>query len=178
MHPIHRRMNYSGRSFADVDDIIMQTKIVLRLYRPVAWALDERQNDLHRRLLDNGWNCADTGVTRLTFFAPEIDQQEFEARVARLLENKLMVAFIEKSINHLARFPDYGGIYHDIITLQYTAQNPVGESEMLDRLPMERSTFYRRKKEALLLLGVCLFGFAGGEYYTYPEAGSVGLMIS
>ena len=34
------------------------------------------------------------------------------------------------------------------------------ESELLDLLNMERSTFYDRKREAILLLGVSLWGYA------------------
>ena len=34
------------------------------------------------------------------------------------------------------------------------------ESDLLDLLNMERSTFYDRKREAILLLGVSLWGYA------------------
>ena len=39
----------------------------------------------------------------------------------------------------------------------------IAEKELLDELNMERSVFYDRKREALFLFSVCLFG------YTVPE---------
>ena len=42
-------------------------------------------------------------------------------------------------------------------------REPSEEKELLDELNMERSVFYDRKREAIFLLSLCLFGYAVPE---------------
>ena len=44
------------------------------------------------------------------------------------------------------------------------------ETEMLAQLGLERSTFYRRKKEATMLLGYVLFGIMIPKYIVMKKA--------
>lgn len=50
--------------------------------------------------------------------------------------------------------------YYEILTKQFIHRFNSTEKELLDELNMERSVFYDRKREALFLFSVCLFGYA------------------
>ena len=56
----------------------------------------------------------------------------------------------------------YTGIYrfeeHQLMTLKEQWAAPI--EELLEELNIERSVFYDRKKEALFLFSLCLFGYA------------------
>ena len=158
MQSFFARYHNMDRVLANIDPLIKQTKLVLKIYREVQWALAEHQYDLHAQVASAGWNSYDTGMVYLTIFAPEIDMALFEEQVCRLVESKSILAFIATCVQRLKRFPEFGPIYYEIINLQFLAHRSLGELEMVSRLNMERSTFYRRKKEALFLLGLCLFG--------------------
>lgn len=53
-----------------------------------------------------------------------------------------------------------GQLYHEILSKSYLTAFRYTESELLEILNLERSTFYDRKKEAVMLLGIALWGYA------------------
>lgn len=52
---------------------------------------------------------------------------------------------------------------YEILTKQFIHRFNSTEKELLDELNMERSVFYDRKREAIFLLSLCLFGYAVPE---------------
>lgn len=64
---------------------------------------------------------------------------------------------------HQKLYPDRGELYYEILTKQFIHRFNSTEKELLDELNMERSVFYDRKREALFLFSVCLFGYAVPE---------------
>lgn len=135
-----------------------QTKAILRIYRDLKWAMLEHEADLDLQLADAGTNDRETGLVYLTTFAPEIDLQIFESRVCHLTENKCFLLVIDKGIKRLQLYPGRGDIYHTIIEQQYLSHTPLSERQLLTILATERSVFYRRKKEAIFILGLSIFG--------------------
>ena len=57
-------------------------------------------------------------------------------------------------------YPCNGNLYCEILSKCYLTCFKYREPELLEILNMERSTFYDRKREAILLLGVSLWGYA------------------
>ena len=57
-------------------------------------------------------------------------------------------------------YVDNGRLYHEILSKSYLTAFRYTESELLEILNLERSTFYDRKKEAVMLLGIALWGYA------------------
>ncbi len=55
---------------------------------------------------------------------------------------------------------DNGEIYHQLLTMKYLSSYKYTENKILDILHMERSTYYRKKKEAIMLLGISLLGYS------------------
>lgn len=105
----------------------------------------------------------DTGLIYLQSFAPDMDLQEFEERVCCVMENRMLVDVIDRALLRLKRYPDRGELYYEILTKQFIHRFNSTEKELLDELNMERSVFYDRKREAIFLLSLCLFGYAVPE---------------
>ena len=99
----------------------------------------------------------------LQSFAPDMDLQEFEERVCCVMENRMLVDVIDRALLRLKRYPDRGELYYEILTKQFIHRFNSTEKELLDELNMERSVFYDRKREAIFLLSLCLFGYAVPE---------------
>ena len=102
-------------------------------------------------------------VIYLQSFAPDMDLQEFEERVCCVMENRMLVDVIDRALLRLKRYPDRGELYYEILTKQFIHRFNSTEKELLDELNMERSVFYDRKREAIFLLSLCLFGYAVPE---------------
>jgi hypothetical protein len=75
----------------------------------------------------------------------------------------MYVELISKALIRVKDYPVYGNMYYEILDKQYISRFPLTEPEISEKLNIERSVFYDRKKEALYLFGICLFG------YTLPE---------
>ena len=136
-----------------------RVKLILKIYRDVVWVLSERVEELHEYAWELGAQDADTGLIYLQSFAPDMDLQEFEERVCCVMENRMLVDVIDRALLRLKRYPDRGELYYEILTKQFIHRFNSTEKELLDELNMERSVFYDRKREAIFLLSLCLFGY-------------------
>ena len=75
----------------------------------------------------------------------------------------MLVDVIDRALLRLKRYPDRGELYYEILVKQFIHRFNSTEKELLDELNIERSVFYDRKREALFLFSVCLFGYAVPE---------------
>lgn len=147
----------------DSGDVFHRSKLILKIYRDVVWALNERTEELQESAWELGGQDMDAGLCYLENFAPDIDFQSFEDQVCGVMHSRMLVEVIDRALLRLKRYPNRGELYYEILTKQFIYRFNSSEKEMLDELNMERSVFYDRKKEAIYLFSVCLFG------YTIPE---------
>ena len=80
------------------------------------------------------------------------------------MQSRVLIDLIEKAVVKIREYPDNGGIYYSIIDLKFLNYFKYSEEDILEELDLERSTYYRKKKEATLLLGYILFGLIMPEY--------------
>lgn len=71
-----------------------------------------------------------------------------------------MIDLIDKAMSKVYDYYNNGQLYHEILSKSYLTAFRYTESELLEILNLERSTFYDRKKEAVMLLGIALWGYA------------------
>ena len=141
------------------DDIFHKTKLLLGIYRDVVWATLSDCNCVNEEIYYYGDDLTDA-LVYLEEFAPDIERSEFERRVCNLFENKWMIDLIDTAMGKIYDYHNNGKLYHEILSKSYLTAFRYTESELLELLNMERSTFYDRKKEAVMLLGVSLWGDA------------------
>lgn len=140
-------------------DIFSKTKLLLSVYRDVVWITLSESACVNEELVYYGEEL-NSALVYLELFAPDTEKQEFESRISALFENKWMVDLIDTAMAKIYDYHNNGRLYHEIISKSYLTAFRYTESELLDLLNMERSTFYDRKREAILLLGVSLWGYA------------------
>lgn len=140
--------------------VFHKSKLLLKIYRDVVWVLSERSEELQHYAWEFGDQDLETGLCYLENFAPDINLQEFEEKVCCFVQNKMLVDVIDRALLRLKRYPNRGELYYEILTKQFIYRFNSTEKELLDELSMERSVFYDRKKEAIYLFSICLFGYA------------------
>lgn len=141
------------------DDIFHKTKLLLSIYRDVVWATLSDCNCVNEEIYYYGDDLTDA-LVYLEEFAPDIERSKFERRVCNLFENKWMIDLIDKAMSKVYDYYNNGRLYHEILSKSYLTAFRYTESELLEILNLERSTFYDRKKEAVMLLGIALWGYA------------------
>lgn len=155
----------------DSSEILHKTKLLLGVYRDVVWATLHGADEVHEDIYYFGSELTDA-LVYLEEFAPDTEKAEFEAKISSLFENKWMIDLIDKAMTRVYDYHNNGRLYHEILSKCYLTAFRYTESEILELLNLERSTFYDRKKEAILLLGISLWGYAipmFKGYFSVPE---------
>ena len=153
------------------DDVLHRSTLVMRIYRDVVWMTSRRADTVNEEALAymQGHNL-DAALTYLTEFAPTERKQEFELKVTSLFETKWLIELIDNAMLRVHDYPDNGELYFRILSKSYMTVHRYSESELLEAFCLERSTFYERKREATMLLGIALWGFAIPEIKNiFPE---------
>ena len=143
----------------DSNIILHKTKLLLEIYRDVVWATLHEANCVREDFAYYG-NELDDALIYLESFAPNTEKEEFEEKISGMFENKWMIDLVDKAMSKVYDYYNNGKLYHEILSKCYLSAFRYTESEMLELLGMERSTFYDRKKEAILLFGISLWGYA------------------
>ena len=142
------------------DAAFHRSKLILKIYRDVVWVLSERAEELQETAWIMGEQDIEAGLCYLENFAPDIELQAFEEKVCCLVQNQMLVNIIDRALLRLKRYPDRGELYYEILTKQFIYLFNSTEKELLEELNIERSVFYDRKREAIYLFSVCLFGYS------------------
>lgn len=141
-----------------------RSRLLLKIYRDVVWALSERVDELQGYAWELGKSDIDAGLCYLENFAPDIELHEFEEKICCTVQSRMIVEVIDHALLRLKKYPDRGELYYEILTKQFIYRFNSTEKEMLEELHMERSAFYDRKKEAIYIFSICLFGYAIPEF--------------
>ena len=100
-----------------------------------------------------------TALMYLSEFAPEKVKYNFDATITMLFHSKWIIELLDLSLQCVQDYPLYGEVYAQLLHLRFMNEVQRSDSEVSELLSMERSTYYDRKKEAILLMGVSLWGF-------------------
>ncbi len=141
------------------ESVLHKTKLLLKIYRPVVWSTSNRAFEVCECA---EMYCSKTMVEALEYlanYAPEVEQERFSERVCSLFETQWLISMIDHAMNKIYEYPDNGKLYHEILSKQYLTVCKYSEQEMLELLNLERSTYYDKKKEALELFAISLWGY-------------------
>lgn len=155
----------SIRSMCRMDNIdekqmYEKAKMLLSIYRRVCWSTIGRADVVVDEMCFYCGSDLDGALIYLEQFAPEKEKEHFESRIRALFETRWMIELVDSTMLKVKEFPEYGDLYFDILSKCYLSKFKYTESEMLEILNLERSRFYDRKKEAIMVFGISLWGSA------------------
>lgn len=144
----------------DIDEkaLYERAKMLLRIYRRVCWSTTGRAEAVAEEMCCYCGTDLDGALLYLETFAPDEQKARFEARIKSLFESRWMMEMVEGAMARVYEFPDGGELFFEILNKAFLWRNKCTESEMLEMLNMERSRYYDRKKEAIMVFGLALWG--------------------
>ena len=134
-----------------------KARLLLGIYRDVCWSAIGRSDEAKEDLELCGGEL-DRALTYLEIFAPEEERDRFETKVKSLFETRWMVELMERAMMKSRDFPHNGELYFEILSKCYLDRFKYTEAEILEVMHLERSCYYERKKEAILVFGLSLWG--------------------
>ena len=148
-------------------DIYKRAKRVLQIYRDICWDTAEYAEQIQMSLPYEYDYCSwdlNSALMYLENFAPNEKRDRFAETIQSLFQVKWMVEIVDAAMVRVRDFPLDGELYSEILSMFYLSRFQYSEEEMLDQLEMERSTYYRRKKEAVTVFGLALWGGSIEKY--------------
>ena len=133
-------------------EVYDRAKKLLESYRDVCWETSEYANLVREDLTyEYGYASSDldTALLYLENFAPDEQKEKFAAKIRALFSVKWMVEIVDSAIIKVREFPLNGELYAHILSMYYLGKFQYTEAEMMEELNLERSSYYRRKKERL-----------------------------
>lgn len=147
----------------DIENTCKKTDMLLKIYRKVSWSTKESFDDLNEITYESCMTGSEF-MCYLLNFAPDKELDVFESRAVSTMQTRVLVELIERAAVKLKDYPDNGSVYYSIIELKYLGYFRYTEGEILEQLNLERSNFYRKRKEAKMLMGYVLFGLIMPDY--------------
>ena len=132
---------------------------LLDLYKKVSWRLNQSLAEMEEECMQIGDVSLSQAIQELMQIDSDLDSLKLDERLESIMVSYQMVQIVNRALLMLKAYPDGGEEFFEIINRVYILQIPYSEQEMLDTLHIGRTTYYKRKKEAVAMLGVVLWGF-------------------
>lgn len=143
----------------DTKEIQTRTKALLQLYQSVAWSVKNRADNLRKEISGTYGMQLNTALMYLSEFAPEKVKYNFDATITMLFQSKWIIELLDLSLQCVQDYPLYGETYAELLHLRFMDEIRRSDADVSELLALERSTYYDRKKEAIMLMGLSLWGF-------------------
>lgn len=97
-------------------------------------------------------------------FSETESKREFVTRVAKLMDVRLLQEIVNHALIRVREFPVFGKIHFEILSKCYLSSAGYREDDILFAMDIERSRYYDRKKEAIMLFGIAFWTSAIQHY--------------
>ena len=145
----------------DVQNVYQKTKMVLKLFRRMRRLVSENFDEMSEEAFEDCLDAEQQFIYLVEFNPTDLNYLTY--RVEQLTQERYLLNMIEKAAVRMKNY-DNGELYYQIIEMKYLDFFTYSEDEILEHLALERSTFYRKKNEAIYLLGMILFGLFLREF--------------
>lgn len=143
----------------DEERVYHKAKLLLKIYRDVVWSIEDRVSEIEEEYYQFGVNSLKEALDYLDDYDTNINKKALEERICCIIKSKCIIELVDKSLVKVKSYPHYGNLYFDILYKQYVAKYKYSEKDIIRDLNCERTTFYKRKKEAINLMGIVLWGY-------------------
>lgn len=135
-----------------------RSRLILSIYRDVCWSAIGRADEVHEDLICTcGANLGDA-LVYLETFAPDEARERFEERIRSLFETKWMIELVDHAMGRIREYPCRGDLYCEIISKSYLSRFHYKESELLEVLSRNCSTYYDLQKRSNPFVWLILMG--------------------
>ncbi|MBT3273418.1 MAG: hypothetical protein HN368_09700 [Spirochaetales bacterium] len=142
------------------EKVFHKAKLLLRLYRDVIWRVEETICDMDEEAFDFGGRRIAQLMDFLSCeFEGDMDKRTFEKRLTSIDETRVLIDIVDKALVKLKNYPDLGETYFDIVTKKFINRNRHTDEALMEIIDIGNTMYYRRKKEAINLMGIILWGY-------------------
>ena len=139
-------------------ELAAKSRMLLESYRSVCWST----LGICRTESNDSYGICDNSIAQaldyLSTYESTVDKNNFQKKLRTLFDSLWMIELVDDTMIKVKEFPINGNLYFDIICNFYLSKYKLCESDLLEVLKIERSCYYDRKKEAILVFGLAFWG--------------------
>ncbi len=142
----------------NIEDTITITKSLLENYRSAIWLRGGLSESAKAVMKGEGAEEVKQWYINLKELTnDEINEASIGSAIFRIFSTEWITKVVKASLNKVREFPQHGELYYNILTKKYLNEEDMKDEQVVSELDMDRATFYRRKKEAILLCGILMW---------------------
>jgi hypothetical protein len=143
------------------------TKLMLKHYRDITWALECFPADVADEL-DRPLNDLDA-LLSLINTELGMDNVKLENRLMSLQKSRLLLDRFNEALTVLQKKPGNGELMYQSLYLSYVAPDILSHNEILYRLNISERHYYRIRQQAINILSIRLWAAPAGELDAWLE---------
>jgi thiamine pyrophosphokinase len=151
LEAIQEKRNLEKRNF-------YKTKILLKIYRKAVWSICDRLHDAELRSLNLGGSRLDSFLGYLNEHVTMGNKRKIEEDIIAMFDSKNLIEIIDKGLLAVKKYPDDGEMAFETLYYIYTSEKKYKETEILEKLNIEKTTLYKRRKKAIRILSKAIWG--------------------
>ena len=150
-----------GTTDAETSLLFERANLLLKSYRYICWKTASRADEVRESLVTDYDYCStdlNSALVYLENFAPDKERDTFARRIRSLFEVKWVIELVDAAMMKVREYPDDGELYASILSAYYLSNFKFNPDDSELEFGFDRSTFFRKKKEANKVFGVALWG--------------------
>ena len=110
-----------------------------------------------------------SALADLLFFSSENNADKYDRKINEMLKTVTLIRLMEELKVIVYSFPEYGPEFVKILSLCYMNTFDYTEDDILYTLNMGRSTYYKKKRRAVILFGLAIREYLAKDYSCDPD---------
>lgn len=145
-------------------NLYKRARLLLSSYNSLCWSQpNEDMLSIDSLAVENALNLR-LAFRYLREFPGTENKRDFAASVAKLLDLRVLQEIVNHTLLRVREFPVFGKVHFEILNKCYICSVEYHEDDILLALEIERSSYYDRKKEAIMLFGIVFWTTALQHY--------------
>ena len=141
----------------DENEILIKARLLISLYHEIVWGSLKNGNPGTAGTNEKKYAEA---VTYLSVFPSTVEKKELQHNLLNIFQAEWYEELLMGALNYVSLYKHNSVLYTRILNECYFLERTCSDKELYGSLIIERSSYFKRKKEAILLFGVALWGIA------------------
>ena len=131
--------------------------LLIKAYPEIMWANNHNETGDGTTRANTCEKKLGIAMRYIADFEPIEGKRRFQEKIIMLFEIKWLTELISSAMKHIENFPVNGVVYYKILTNLFS-DDPCSDLVCQKNVRLEKTAFYERKREAILLFGIELWG--------------------
>ena len=145
-------------------NLYKRARLLLSSYGSLCWSRLDRNESAKDPFTDEEALNTHLAFAYLKEFSDAESKRDFVTRIAKLMDVRLLQEIVNHALIRVKEFPVFGEIHFEILSKCYLSSVEYREDDILFAMDIERSRYYDRKKEAIMLFGIVFWTSAIQHY--------------